>query len=47
MRVITIYEEEREIIVTYVSISELQKQSNKADKGQMNEPDHRDFILNI
>ena len=36
MRVITIYEEEREIIVTYVSTSGLQKQSNKAEKGQMN-----------
>ena len=28
--------EEREIIVTYVSTSGLQKQSNKAEKGQMN-----------
>jgi len=36
MRVITIYEEEREIIVTYVSTSGLQKQPNKAEKGQMN-----------
>ena len=36
MRVITIYEEESEIIVTFVSTSGLQKQSNKAGKGQMN-----------
>ena len=36
MRVITIDEEEREIIVTYVSTSGLQKQSNKAEKGQIN-----------
>jgi len=36
MRVIKIYEEEREMIITYVSTSGLQKQSNKADKGQMN-----------
>ena len=36
MRVITIYEEEREIIVIYVSTSGLQKQSNKSEKGQMN-----------
>jgi len=47
MRVITIYEEEREIIVTYVSTSELQRQSNIDRPSQMNEPDHRDFILNI
>ena len=36
MRVITVYDDEREIIVTYVSTSGLQKQSNKAEKGQMN-----------
>ena len=36
MRVITIYEDGREIIVTYVSTSGLQKQSNKAGKGQIN-----------
>ena len=41
------YEEEREIIVTYVSTSELQRQSNIDRPSQMNEPDHRDFILNI
>jgi len=33
---ITIYEDGREIIVTYISTSGLQKQSNKAGKGQIN-----------
>ena len=35
MRVITIYGDEREMIVTYVSTCELQWQSNEADEGQM------------
>ena len=35
MRVITIYGDEREMIVTYVSTYELQWQSNEADEGQM------------
>ena len=35
MRVITIYGDEREMIVIYVSTRELQWQSNEADEGQM------------
>jgi len=35
MRVITIYGDEIDMIVTYVSTCELQWQSNEADKGQM------------
>ena len=33
MRVITIYGDEKEMIVTYVSICELQWQTNEADEG--------------
>ena len=35
MGVITIHDDEREKIVTYVSIYDFPEQSNKADKGQM------------
>ena len=35
MRVMTIYEDEREMIVTYVSTCGLQRQSNEADKDQI------------
>ena len=32
---LAVYEDEREMIVTYVSTCELQWQSNEADKGQL------------
>ena len=36
----TIYEDERELIVTSVSSSSFQRQSIKANKGQRKQPNH-------
>ena len=47
MRVITVYDDEREMIVTYVSAYGLQRQSTKANAGQTKKSSRRDFILNI
>ena len=46
MRVITVYDDEREKIITYVSTYDIQGQSIKANCGQIKQPSHRDFILN-
>jgi len=45
-RVITVYEEEREVIITYVSTYDLQRQSIKANQRQTKQSCRRDFILN-
>jgi len=46
MRVITVYDDEREEIITYVSTYDMQGQSIKANLDQTKQSSCRDFILN-
>ena len=43
---LAVYEDEREMILTYVSAFGLQRQSIKINKGQVKRPNHQDIILN-
>ena len=46
MRVITVYDDEREEIITYVSTYDMQGQSNKGKLRPKKQSGRRDFILN-
>ena len=39
--------DEREEIITYVSTYDMQRQSIKANQGQIKQSGRRDFVLNI